>query len=423
LARVYALNGDRSKAQGLVEQILKEDKNDVEAQLINAQFLLDDGKRDAALEALRAVVGANPSSAEAHFALGQIYSFRGDIAAAKSAFEQVIAINPRVVAAQVELARLQLSSGDSAGSVRTAEAATTAQPSSLAARLSLIRGLLASNDLARADREIAELRRALPEAPEVQVQVGALAALRNDTGGARLAFERALALNANSIEAAAGLISLDLTARNFSAAKARVDKLVGSGTPRADLLLLAARAYGAADDLAGAERFLRRAVQVEPTMLPAYAMLAQLYMAQGNLAQAKKRFEEVLAMDPGATIAANNLAWMYADSGENLDAALQLAQIATAGLPDSPQLMDTLGYVYLKKKLPQLAIPQFSRSVEKEPKNAIYLLHLGMAYLDSGDIERGRNALQRALDAKPDAATTAQIQTLLARNPGPLASR
>ena len=68
------------------------------------------------------------------------------------------------------------------------------------------------------------------------------------------------------------------------------------------------------------------------------------------------RFERVIGLDPDAPVAANNSAWMYAESGGNLDVALQLAQTAQRGLPESAEVSNTLGFIYYKKNLLTLAI-------------------------------------------------------------------
>jgi tetratricopeptide (TPR) repeat protein len=142
-------------------------------------------------------------------------------------------------------------------------------------------------------------------------------------------------------------------------------------------------------------------------------MSGLIMQTQGQKEDAGKRFEQVLAIDPRAAVAANNLAWLQVEQGQNLDVALQLAQTAAASAPDSPEITDTLGWIYYKKNLPQQAIPQLERSVAKEPGNATYLHHLGLAYLQAGDPERGRDVLRRALAAKPDAQTMADIQRAL----------
>ena len=74
----------------------------------------------------------------------------------------------------------------------------------------------------------------------------------------------------------------------------------------------------------------------------------------------------MLAIDPRSAIAANNLAWIYLDSGENLDIALQLAQTAKAALPNLPQVNDTLGWIFYKKGLFSLAEGPLKLAVERD---------------------------------------------------------
>jgi tetratricopeptide (TPR) repeat protein len=145
----------------------------------------------------------------------------------------------------------------------------------------------------------------------------------------------------------------------------------------------------------------------------ALTMVGIIHQAQGNTTAAKKKFEEVLAFDAHSAVAANNLAWMYIGEGGNLDVALKLAQTATSAVPDVPQLMDTLGWVYYKKDMAGLAVPLFERCVEKEPSNANYQYHLGLAFIKTGDTEKARAALQRALKSSPSPTTAAEIQRTL----------
>jgi Tfp pilus assembly protein PilF len=283
------------------------------------------------------------------------------------------------------------------------------------------------------------------------VLAGVLAMLENKPSGGRVAFERALSSNPNSLEAVAGLIALDLRDNNITAALKRIDdRLTTNSSP--EWLLLAAQTYRSAHDLTGAERFLRRAIESDATLLTAYDMLGQLYLSQsrldearkefdtlaakqskpvaaltmsgiilqtqGHVAEARKRFESALAIEPRSPVAANNLAWLQAEAGENLDVALQLAQSAVSVSPDTPEITDTLGWIYHKKNLPAQAIQQFERSVNKAPENAMFRYHLGLAYLQAGDIERGRVTLLRALSSKPGAKLAEDIKRALPASGG-----
>ena len=67
-------------------------------------------------------------------------------------------------------------------------------------------------------------------------------------------------------------------------------------------------------------------------------------------------------------MAANNLAFLYADEGGNLDLALQLAQTAKQHLPNSAEVDDTLGWVYYKKGCLVLRC-RHSSEPHKPPRN------------------------------------------------------
>ena len=122
----------------------------------------------------------------------------------------------------------------------------------------------------------------------------------------------------------------------------------------------------------------------------------------------------MLAIDSHAAVAANNLAWLSAEHDGNLDVALQLAQTAKSQLPDSPQVNDTLGWVYYKRGLPTLAVSALEQSVRTDPKNACYQYHLGLAYVKTGANRQARESLQQSLTLTPRCEGSADAQATLA---------
>jgi tetratricopeptide (TPR) repeat protein len=137
-----------------------------------------------------------------------------------------------------------------------------------------------------------------------------------------------------------------------------------------------------------------------------------LFEAEGNLAKAKEQYEAVLRIDPSAAVASNNLAYLYAQEDTNLDVALSLAQNAKAKLPDAPEVSDTLGWVYLKKGLASLAVPQLEDAATKLPKNGVVHYHLGVALAKVGDVARSKKSLELALTLPIDSATAAEARKL-----------
>jgi tetratricopeptide (TPR) repeat protein len=271
---------------------------------------------------------------------------------------------------------------------------------------------------------------------------------QGDRAGARASFERATALDRKALPALAGLLQIDASAKQFDRALQRVDKELKESPKDAGLLLIAARTYTAANNLSRAEELARQAIDANPSSFDGYNLLGQLYVRQKKLNEAlqeygtiakqqpsnvaartmvgmllqvqnrqddaKREFEEILAIDPRAAVAANNLAYLHAESGTNLDAALNLAQTAKAGLPEDPNVSDTLGWVYYKRNLSATAIDAFQQSVKKDPANPVYHYHLGLALLQSKDEAGARAALERALQLKLQPKEAADARKALA---------
>jgi Tfp pilus assembly protein PilF len=143
-------------------------------------------------------------------------------------------------------------------------------------------------------------------------------------------------------------------------------------------------------------------------------MIALTFEADNRKDEAERRYQQILEMHPTAVVAANNLAWIFAERGEQLDRALQLALTAKQQLPSHPSVSDTLGWVYYKKNIPQQAVALLEDSVKQDSGNPSYHYHLGMAYLQSGDQPKARQSLQQALRLKSDFSGADEARRALA---------
>jgi tetratricopeptide (TPR) repeat protein len=218
-------------------------------------------------------------------------------------------------------------------------------------------------------------------------------------------------------------------------ALARMNEAVaaGGGTPR--LLLDRARLLVGRGDLEAAERDALRAFQGDPELPGAAPFLVQLYRAQGKLEEAVASFEEAHsagALDPNGRVllarmyivtgqdakarallestlaerndlpgAKNDLAYLLASAEQDLDRALRLAQEAQQGLPNSPDVADTVGFVYLRKGLLTPAVEQFRYALElaraRDAEQPIYHYHLGLALRGQELTNEAEAAFERAL--------------------------
>ena len=96
-------------------------------------------------------------------------------------------------------------------------------------------------------------------------------------------------------------------------------------------------------------------------------------------------------------IALNNLAFMKAEEGTDIDGALTMAQKAKQAQPQIDTISDTLGWIYIKKNLSEDAIRIFSELCRKEPNNPMFRYHLAQALSQKGDKLRARKELEEML--------------------------
>jgi tetratricopeptide (TPR) repeat protein len=443
----------RAEAHAALDELLKEQPRDVEARVAKARMLLVEGNDpDGAFEHAQAAVDANREAASAQYTLGLAAVEMRDLTLAEKSFGEVLRINPRAAAAQLQLARLQLARGETAGALRSAEEAARQRPGDPVAAVLLSKSLRARGDFSRAEREITKAIERNTESAPLRVEQGELALQRRQTAAARAAFEEALRLDASTHDARVGLISADIVERNVSAAQTRVAGWRSSAPDDLPLKVLAARVEIMAGKPADAERLLREVITADASELEAYDLLGRLYISQGQTdravaeytalaakskapagaltmigliqesrgdrAAARQQYEEVLAADPRSGVAANNLAWMYAEDGR-VDDAIRLATVATEELRGRPEADDTLGWAYYHRGTMTRAIAAFERAIEKAPERPIYHYHLGLALDRAGSADKARAAFKRALSFKADFAGADDARARLASGDRP----
>jgi tetratricopeptide (TPR) repeat protein len=240
------------------------------------------------------------------------------------------------------------------------------------------------------------------------------------------------------------LAQLDLSAGRLHEALARIDKAGETGALTPPLILLRAQILASDKDWTRAEEEARRAFAAAPNLPGALELLANIYVAQnrvdeaiasfqeaekvgalptsgqqllarlhnaaGHPAEAKALYEKVLTTRSDLPGAKNDLAWILASEGTDLERALSLAQEAQQAEPENAEIADTLGYVYLKKGLSDPALQQFKYAVELAARAANdvqverpeYHYHLGLALKALGRNDEAAVAFERALqlDAK-----------------------
>jgi predicted Zn-dependent protease len=192
-------------------------------------------------------------------------------------------------------------------------------------------------------------------------------------------------------------------------------ELISSDASNADLYLRLGETLRRKGQMPAAVETLRKARQLSPNSAGANLQLAMTLDAIGSKGESLPLYETVIKAEPDNLIALNNIAFAYADSGKDLDLALTYAQRARKRAPNSEDVADTLAWVYIKKNLNDSAITLLSEITSKQPRNATYQYHLGVAMLQKGNKPAARQSFQTALSLKPSKDEETRIRELLGK--------
>ncbi len=150
----------------------------------------------------------------------------------------------------------------------------------------------------------------------------------------------------------------------------------------------------------------------------ARVVLARLHLARGEGQQAIELLRSALAEQPGLVGAQNDLAYNLARRGEDLENATELAQEARANRPDSTEIADTLGFVYLQRELAEAALVQFDAALElAEPESTSWAtaqFHRGLALRTIGRESDAVAAFELALASGAEFPDAKEAHRLLA---------
>jgi tetratricopeptide (TPR) repeat protein len=280
----------------------------------------------------------------------------------------------------------------------------------------------------------------------------ARAEAQSDPAAVRAALEKGSQLYPNALPFTAALANAELRAKQTDAAVARVRAAAAQAPDSPDaqkLLVQTLLAAGQKEEAAklatevqerwpahigvaelylavmtmagkGEEAFQSLSRKQDAGQLSPFGrvVLARLLTARGEDEKAIALLRSALAEVPDLPSAANNLAFALAQRGEDLQEATELAQEARAARPDSSEIADTLGYVYMRRDLAEAALVQFDAALElatsETPSWATAQYHRGLALRELGRQEEAVAAVERALASGADFAEAQDAHRVLA---------
>jgi tetratricopeptide (TPR) repeat protein len=451
IVEVLVKQNKKDEAQQLINTVLKEDPKDAEAIALRAALSMMTGTPEqlqSAINDLQTVVSRMPENPVVRYNLGRALLARGNPQAARVQFEESIKLKADYLLPRISLAHLFLQNREYGRAAQMAQEILVYDGSNLPARTLRSRALIGMGDISQARTELSAMSSQFPDVAEVRLQTAALdlqekkyksaedsfRALYTKTqdprafmglvetyvaqgnrGAALKLLRDEIAKSPDRLDYRVALANIATDASDYPTAIAEYKNVLNKRPQSSDTWLRLGEAYRRAGDLQNAAAAFKKGQEIAPNDVTGYLQLALLYDTSGRREEARPLYEQTLRLQPDNPVALNNLAFMLADTGADLDQALTMAQKAKQQRPNDGNVSDTLGWIYIKKNLSDSAILVFQELVKNEPERATYRYHYAMALYQKGDKVSAKRELEAALRAKPQKDEEAKIRDLMAK--------
>jgi Tfp pilus assembly protein PilF len=434
--RVLLQVKDFTTAQTVVTGLMKTNGKDPQVAVLNGVVLLNNGKVTDAINALQDAAKNAPKDAFIQFWLGKAALAKGDSGLAEKSFRQAVQLNPPALEAQEELSRIATLRGDMSLLSEVAEKTIATAPHFPGGYVWRATVELARNSPDKAEADLKTAMSIAPKSAPAYLMLGEVRfAQKHFPEGAAL-LEQALQNDPNSIGALRGLVSYDLFRKQPAQALARLNAQIEKSPKNSGFYDLLAQFQIQNKNFDQAAATAQKAMQVNPDDSEAVTIYAQLQVKNGQAANAIGAWEQWSKTHPGNAaglavlgileesrgdkrkaedyykralqikseqpVAANNLAYMMLQNGENVDVALTLAQTARRLMPNSPNTADTLAWAYYRKGTYVFARDLLEDAVKTDPNSAGKQYHLGMVYTKLRDKNNAEVHLKKAISLAPD---------------------
>jgi tetratricopeptide (TPR) repeat protein len=181
--------------------------------------------------------------------------------------------------------------------------------------------------------------------------------------------------------------------KDYPGARRAFSKMFGVPADSAAGYLFTARMLLRQDFDPVAEEYGKKAVELDPKLPLAHALLGELYLYKSRVPEAIEEFKKELALNPGEASAYYKLADAYTRM-QNFEEAERLLQRSIWLDPTSTGPYILMGKVLAKKGETELAVRALQRALAMDPNNPIPHHLLGMAYRDLGKTQEAEQELK-----------------------------
>ena len=419
LAMAYAAQGQKDEARAAVNRALSIKAESPEAQLADARLKAGENDIDAALQTLDALLAKAPATAPAWQLKGDLLMHaKSDPVGAAAAYRKAIEARNDSPEAHAALITLAFAQKDLEGAAKQVAELKKLLPNHPQTRFFEAQIAFARSDFKKARELLQPLVQATPDNPRVLHLAGATEFKLDALSQAETLLANAVKVAPNFVGARRVLAQVYLRERQPARAQALLRPIVDSGSADSESLSLMGQASAMLGDGKAADDFFGKAAKLKPEDTRIRAAQALGQVARGNAEAAFVELENLAATDKGSAV---DLAIVSAHLRRNeIDKALKAIDALEKKQPDSPVAPNLRGRLLVQKKDLAGARKNFELALSRDPKYVPAAAALAALDLGDNKPDEAKSRFEALLKVDPkNVQAMLAMSELVARTAGP----
>ena len=352
--------------------------------------------QDISITEISEALKKNPNLVKARMALAELYAKKGDFQASLDELDKVIEKQAGDNKARALRISLLLKMGNPEMALADAQFLVEKEPEIVWHKFRLAEIYFFTKEYDKALPLYEKLQEEKPESVQILNRVVAISMLQKKHENAMDLVDAFLVKFPDSSPASMVKAKIYISQGYLDLAENVLLPVADKGKGVAPIVMLA-ELYIAKKNGEKAVQYYQKALDLAPENIGIMMKLADFYLKSSNYPEAIVSYEKVLQQKSDFLPAMNNLAFLYTEEGGDLDRALKLANTVSKKLPDNPDVSDTLGWIYVMKKVYSQAEPYLQIAIDAKPDNPTIVYHMGMLRFGQKNIQEAEQLLTSAI--------------------------
>ena len=394
--------GDAAAARKSFEYALTKNPAYFPAAASLANLDLADKKPEDAKNRFEAIVAKDPKNIQALLAMAELRAKAGgkpdEVA---ELINKAIIANPLEASPRLALIGLYLSSKETKKALSAAQDAVGILPDRPEILDAAGRAQQAAEEFNQALTTYGKLATLIPSSPHPYLRMAEIHVAEKNKSAAMQSLRKALSVKADSIEAQRGIMMLDLDAGRTAEALAMARKVQKQRPAEAVGYVLEGDVYALKKSWSEAATVYRAGLKQNGATELATKLHAVL--SAGGLASEADKFAENWMKQYAKDIRFRLYLAEAATARKDYVAASRHYRVVLAAQPDNPAIMNNLAWALAQSKDPK-ALEYADKAYKLAPDQAAIVDTLGALLIENGEVTRGLELLQKAVDLAPQNA-------------------